>query len=619
MSKAEAAPAERRHRDRRRGDRRAGDRRAQLQASSWFGHEAEAVLSSATDSAAPSGEDSQFFFSRVARGPGGEGGGFQRLYRAFLAARLTLGLALVAAQALTLVLGDRSPPWALPLCLLYAIEALLLWLWPRTRLLGGHAERLSRRQWWASIGLDIALFGLLQGMDSGVSYGALSILPVMMASVLTPRLSALASAAMASLIMLGIAAWNLWWSHDVGLRMAQAGLAGTGLFVVSLLTSELAARLAREEQAARGSLEVARQQAELNRLVIDEMQEGVLVVDRRGRVRAANPAARALLSDRQALRESAFQLRAYPAWRALTEAVDQAFAQGSWPEEGRDVQLQFEAGVQRNLRLRMRFTRHREASADEDLCLLFIEDIRTVQARSRQEKLAAMGRVSAGIAHEIRNPLAAIDQANALLAEDLVDPRAHQLARMVASNVQRLKRIVDDVMEVAPGVAPAPVPVDAVQLVRECCQEWLRTNQLADGGELQQWLPAQTLLVSFEPEHMRRVLINLLDNALRHAPRGLHSVQVRLQAPSDGWAVLSVFSEGEPIPADIERHLFEPFFSTRSRGSGLGLYICRELCERYGGRIEYRSARDRQPAGNEFRVMLRRMPRAGNEAGTVKT
>ena len=117
------------------------------------------------------------------------------------------------------------------------------------------------------------------------------------------------------------------------------------------------------------------------------------------------------------------------------------------------------------------------------------------------------------------------------------------------------------------------------------------------------------MIVLFEPEHLRRVLVNLLDNGLRHAPAGADTVRVRLDAhPGDGDrpVLLSVFSLGEPIPADIERHLFEPFFSTRSRGSGLGLYICRELCERYGARIDYRSHRGGERGGNEFRVQLRR-------------
>ena len=102
------------------------------------------------------------------------------------------------------------------------------------------------------------------------------------------------------------------------------------------------------------------------------------------------------------------------------------------------------------------------------------------------------------------------------------------------------------------------------------------------------------------------MLVNLLDNALRHADEGAGSVRVQLARDGDELALV-VRSAGAPVPPDVERHLFEPFFSTRSRGSGLGLYICRELCERHGGRIEYRRAAD--ATANEFCVRLR-MPSA---------
>ena len=552
------------------------------------------------------------------------GNAFTRLYRAFLAARAALGLALVATQLIAALLGAQAPHWTLLLCLAYAAEAMALWLLPRLQR-GASAQALARvssPQWWASIGLDLSVFGLLHALDQsiGVNFGALFVLPVLMAGVLTSRLLALATAAMATLLMLGVAGWSVWLGADVALRMTQAGLVGIGLFVISLLASELASRLAREEQTARGSMEFARQQAQLNRLVIDEMQEGVLVVDRRGLVRAANPAARELLSDAAAVRAAPFQLRGVAAWEPLVAAVEQAFAMGSWPAEGSDVGLQFAASLQRSLRVRMRFTRRRASRATEDLCVLFVEDNRTVLARSRQEKLAAMGRVSAGIAHEIRNPLAAIDQANALLSEDCGDPRSQQLTRMVASNVQRLKRIVDDVMEVAPGVTLEPVPLDASTLVAEACADWARTNQIASApdGPLALHLPTQRLIVSFEPEHLRRVLVNLLDNALRHAPQGLRAAQVRLSVDAEvpgereRWASLAVFSAGEAIAPEVERHLFEPFFSTRSRGSGLGLYICRELCERYGARIDYRAAERSGHKGNEFVLRLRRVVGAGH-------
>ena len=277
-------------------------------------------------------EDSQFFFQQARRLVQAGGNAFSRLYRAFLAARAALGLVLVATQVIAGLLGAPPPRWTLGLCLLYAAEALALWLLPRLQR-GATAKNLARissPQWWASIGLDLGLFGLLHAFDrlAGVNYGALFVLPVLMAGVLTPRLLALATAAMAALLMLAVSGWAVLEGADVGLRMTQAGLVGSGFFVVSLLASELAGRLAREERAARGSMELARQQAQLNRLVIEEMQEGVLVVDRRGRVRAANPAARILLADGAPLaageaatagpamvRKAPFRLRGVPAWQ----------------------------------------------------------------------------------------------------------------------------------------------------------------------------------------------------------------------------------------------------------------------------------------------------------------
>src|SRR6185295_4625125 len=230
-----------------------------------------------------------------------------------------------------------------------------------------------------------------------------------------------------------------------------------------------------------GSLELARQQAQLNRLVIEEMQDGVLVVDRRGRVRAANPAARRLLAPSGMCRPAPFQLRGVEAWGALVGTVERAFVEAVWPESGRDVVLAFEPGETRTLRVRIRFTRRQESTASEEFCVLLMEDVRNMQARTRQEKLAAMGRVSAGIAHEIRNPLAAIAQANALLSEDATTPAQRQLMLMVTENVERLKRIVDDVMEVAPGSVQDPGAIDAGAQIAAACSEWARSLNLPLG------------------------------------------------------------------------------------------------------------------------------------------
>ena len=392
--------------------------------------------------------------------------------------------------------------------------------------------------------------------------------------------------------------------------MTQAGLAGSGFFVIAVLAGELAGRLAREEMSARGSLEMARQQAQLNRLVIEEMEDGVLVVDRAGKVRAANPAARRLLAPAGTSRAAPFQLRGVPAWGSLVRAVERAFAEAAWPEAGRDVPVQFGPESHRILRVRVRFTKKREPPSSEEFCVLFLEDVRNVQARSRQEKLAAMGRVSAGIAHEIRNPLAAISQANALLAEDATDPAQRQLMRMVSENVERLKRIVDDVMEVAPGRVQDVAAIDATAQIAAICSEWAQAAGVETGPAsiLRVELPSEPTGVVFDAEHLRRVLVNLLDNARRHASHKPGAVRVRLKPSEDDptRAVFGVLSDGVPIAADVESYLFEPFFSTRSRGTGLGLYICRELCERYGARIDYRLLPPGEAQRNEFFVDMRR-------------
>ncbi|WP_422012783.1 sensor histidine kinase [Roseateles sp.] len=546
-------------------------------------------------------EGGWFFEAPSAPQPAETSAAFERLYRAFLSARAALGVALLAAQLIAALLATPPAHSTMALSLSYAVAAITLWLMPQLRA-GVSARglaRISSVHWWSAIGVDLVLFGALHALDaSGVNYGVLFVMPVLMAAVLSPRRLALATAAIATLGLLAAAGWAALRGADAGLKMTQAGLVGGGLFAVSLLAGELSARLAREEKAARGSLALARQQEQLNRLVIDEMQGGVLVVDRRGRVRAMNPAARALLGAADG--ELSWHLRGRPDWQPLVLALEQAYAGGASAET--DVMLPLEGGVSRSLRLRLRFTRQREGS--EELCVLFIEDNRELLARTRQEKLAAMGRVSAGIAHEIRNPLAAIAQANALLAEDVSGTRGEQLTKMVASNVQRLKRLVDDVTEVAPGMQPDTQALDASALVQETCEDWALVNGISPGAasrfQLQVAAPGLTAL--FDAEHLRRVLVNLLDNALRHADAGAGTIRVGLAR--EGQALdLVVGSAGAPVPPEIERHLFEPFFSTRSRGSGLGLYICRELCERHGARIDYRRAAD--AAANEFCVRLR--------------
>lgn len=579
--------------------------------------------------AAPPGDDSRFLARQAARLVETGQSAFERIYRVFIAARAALGVALLAAVTAGGLFGMRPSYPAMFVSGAYAVLAIGLWLLPHLRpnAIAQPVSRLSSSQWGATIGADLVCFTALHMFAPGSSfnYVALLVLPVLMAGVLTPRRIALATAAIVTLALLGVAWFTSVRGGDGAQQMTQAALAGSGFFVITVLAGELAGRLAREELTARGSMEMARQQAQLNRLVIEEMQDGVLVVDKRGRVRAANPAARRLLAPNGLSRPAPFQLRGVEAWDALVKAVERAFVEAAWPEAGRDVVLKFDplgapgtraSDVQRTLRVRVRFTRKREPQASEEYCVLFLEDVRNMQARSRQEKLAAMGRVSAGIAHEIRNPLAAISQANALLSEDATDPGQRKLMQMVSDNVERLKRIVDDVMEVAPGVVQEVGVIDATAQVAAVCGEWARASGVSAGanGQLRVDLPPEPLGVLFDAEHLRRVLVNLLDNALRYASKSPGAIHLRLDSRHEAQAFLSIASDGAPIPPDVEPYLFEPFFSTRSRGTGLGLYICRELCERYGATIDYRLRTDGDKQRNEFFVDMRRRALIGGDA-----
>lgn len=544
-------------------------------------------------------------------------GPFARIARTYVAARAVLGGLLCLMQfSFGAAVAGPWLPWTLLLVTAYAVQGAVLWwsLRSRTEPLTDKPRASSRRLWAATIGVDLLVFSLLHllGSPSTLNFAALLVLPVLMAGVLMPRRWALFSAASASLALLAVSWPSSFSAADGAAFMAQTGLVGVGLFAISLVAGELALRLRREEQSARRSLEFARSQERLNRLVIEEMADGVLVVDERLRVRAANPAARRLLVSQGEAPAAPFSLRARQAWAPLAEVVEEALVRRDWPDAGRDVRLDFGEGAARTLRTRARFTPPAEAApsgSQGSFCVLLLEDVRTAQARLRQERLAAMGRVSTGIAHEIRNPLAAISQANALLGESGLEEAQARLSRMVADNVRRLQRVVDDVLEAAVPSGSHAGAVDAREEVRSAVTDWLAATGHGPGDpRLRLDLPEAPLTVQFDGDHLRRVLVNLLDNASRHATSEPGSMALRLSVRDERTVVLSLANDGPPMPADVERHLFEPFFSTRSRGSGLGLYICRELCDRYGATIEFRLRPSGERLRNGFLVVIRRSP-----------
>ncbi|HSV47915.1 MAG TPA: ATP-binding protein, partial [Ramlibacter sp.] len=388
-------------------------------------------------------------------------------------------------------------------------------------------------------------------------------------------------------------------------RFLQAGLTGSGYFALAFLANQLALRLAGEEEAARRSHQAARIQAQVNERVIETLADGVLVVDPQGGVHALNPAGRRLLGAVDSQGEGHSLLLSQAAWAPLAELARRTFA-GREDQMG-EIAIEAVGGQSRRLFVRTRLTATQDNTA-ESLCVVFLEDLREMEARLRTEKLAAMGRMSAAVAHEIRNPLAAIAQANALLEEELTDPAQRQLSALVRQNAQRLAQIVDEILDVSrvqrlgPSTIPALLALDAA--VTAACGDWVLQTRC--GERLRLLTTAGELRVPFEPDHLRRVLVNLLDNALRYAGPGAGAIQVATAGGAQPRLV--VWSDGAPLEQGVERHLFEPFFSSESRSSGLGLYICRELCERHGAQMGYRRGAAPSGAaheGNEFFLVFR--------------
>jgi two-component system sensor histidine kinase PilS (NtrC family) len=532
---------------------------------------------------------------------------FDRLWRGFMTARVTIALVLllVLGALYLLVAGSLGiSDWLLVLCATYLLAALAVRLFARPKPPGSAFDP----QWVSTIGVDLVAFSTLQFLQAGnINYGPLFALPVLMAAVLGSSLLALGTAAGVTLLLLA-EAWVmvLQAPQELAARFLQAGLTGTGYFAVAVLVNQLAARLAREEAAARHSRQAARVQAQVNELVIENLGDGVLVVGADGRLRTANPAARKQLGEAQSAGSLPVLLTQHLPWHPLAELARLTFTTET--SQRADVAIDDGVGSPHRLQVRTRLTAAHDDPA-QSLCVMFLQDLRELEARVRTEKLAAMGRMSAAVAHEIRNPLAAISQANALLDEDLVDPGQRQLSGLVRQNTQRLAQIVEEILDISrvqrQGPAPTETKLALDTLVAADCIEWARQSGAGDRLELA--LAGGDALVPFEADHLRRVLINLLDNASRYASAQPASIRVLTQRVGRESS-LRVWSDGPPLEVTVRQHLFEPFFSSESRSSGLGLYICRELCERHGAQIGYRRSIGPGTAprqGNEFFVVFR--------------
>lgn len=520
-----------------------------------------------------------------------------RLWAYLMGARVLVAAGLLGIQVAAHQ-KDSSNIWLLLLCGAYLVATAAVLKWSRPV----QSDAYWASGWALTLWVDLAVFGTLQTFQHGaVNYTPLFVLPVLVASILGPLLLALGSAAFATLVLLTDAVSSeVLRPGQAPISYVQGAITGAGLFLVALLANQLATRLGKEQAHAQLNRAWADAESQVNQAIVTGLSEGVVVVDAEGHIWHANPAACAMLGDRDAT-PPYDSLCHSPGWRALFGWARAVLQMGEEGECELSLPGHHGEGIRVLLRARITATGGVPTGA-RAACVVFMEDLHDIESRVRNEKLAAMGRVSAAVAHEIRNPLAAISQANALLSEDSLSPAQKRLASMIGQNAQRLRRTVDDILEVAklpnrPASAPTPIALD--DTVGQFLAEW---NTQHPAGPEPEWQPgASGVVVTFDLEHLRRVLVNLLDNARRHGPQSQLRIDVMTRTP----AVLEVWNPGPALPPVVLQHLFEPFTSSHSRSSGLGLYLSRELCQRYGAELTYRPAFRHDQPGHAFTVRFR--------------
>jgi two-component system sensor histidine kinase PilS (NtrC family) len=255
-------------------------------------------------------------------------------------------------------------------------------------------------------------------------------------------------------------------------------------------------------------------------------------------------------------------------------------------------------------RIRLRFLGAPHSEGDS---VVVIEDLERLEQRAQQLKLASMGRLSASIAHEIRNPLGAIRHANGLLAERLDDPRLQRLAAIVEDNSVRINRVVEHVLSIARRERAAVDAIDMALFLQTFVPEFAEHNdQPVD--RLAVAIETEAPLM-FDVEHLRQVLVNLTGNALRYASGTPAAVRISWRAIKAGRLELAVSDDGPGLTPEQAQHAFEPFYTTEARGTGLGLFLVRELCASNGASIRY----ERHPAGSRYAGGFVIMPMAAGQ------
>jgi len=454
------------------------------------------------------------------------------------------------------------------------------------------------RQWprftlqsYLQIATDLVLLGALVtcvGVDRGM--GVLLMLPVFLCSLLLERWTAYIAAAVAYFTVVIIQFLALTAGLIPNADYTQIGTLGMVFFMTALVGHLSAQRARSSESRAQEAGVDLRNISELNRHVIGDMDIGVIVVDSDARIRLLNAAAQRLLGLRQFAINSAVG-RLSPVLAARL---------GAW----RKAPAKPVAGFTSESRRLMPTFRELGPEGGGGV-LVYLEDAERINQRVQQAKLASLGRLTASIAHEIRNPLAAISHASQLLDEfeDMSSEMLH-LTSIVNRNVRRMNETIENVLQLSRRQKSRPERLSLPVEIGRFVQEFRDSHKLPDSNP--QVNSSMELDVEFDPGQLQQVLHGLGANALKHAARGKRPPQLTISwLRRDNEIALSIQDDGPGVNTAIVERIFDPFFSSAKEGTGLGLFILRELCEANNARLELANSQVASAeAGACFRILF---------------
>jgi two-component system sensor histidine kinase PilS (NtrC family) len=512
-------------------------------------------------------------------------------YRAILAGLLSVVFFTIGDQT---SMGSSDPHLYGATCLAYLGFSLLAGTQARLRRPGYQLQAVT--QLLVDITAIVILIYSSGGPSSGL--GILLVLSIATGSILLPGRLALLSAAIAALAMM---ANQLYLSLRYEIihpgDFTQAGMLGLVLFATAGLTSLLVRRIRTSEALARRRGIDLASMASLNTHIVQRMHAGIVVTDHDHVVRLMNDAARKLLDYRYVVEGQSLEIIS-PALYA------QLLAWRRTPE--REPELI--RGSKGNLLPHFTLM----GTADGLGAMTLLEDTAAMERQAQQMKLASLGRLTASIAHEIRNPLGAISHAAQLLNEDdALNPADHRLAAIIGDNTARVNAIVENILQLSrPGTA-APQTLRIREWLERFIDEFTHSGNIAP-EQIRYKVNPEDLEVHMDPSLLHQVVWNLCQNSIQHTGPGTITEIVLVAERSVGSRAphLDIIDNGPGIDPDMADQIFEPFFTTHSSGTGLGLYIAREICTSNQSTLEYRSGEN---GGSCFRITFpagKRLPAA---------